>query len=196
MHQEFRQITEPSVFYQQIFRRGLLQRNNFPLHFLSWTKTPFKWMAFAHSLWPQLAVLLPTLVLWSQNRQTEDEGRWRGLTQQVHTWNNCNYCIPPSHHLAWRSRFILICFISFYSPPMCLLSGMSRKSVTKTIFDSLVWFNEDHWRSEKHCRPRIVNTKLELDNTDFQKNDYIGLDWRWMDGWMDVLWKRYDGELQ
>ena len=77
IHQEFQQITELSVFDQQIFRRGLLQRNNFPLHFLSWTKTPFKWMAFAHSLRPQLAVLLPTLVLWSQSRQAEDEGqRW------------------------------------------------------------------------------------------------------------------------
>lgn len=75
MHQEFQQITGPSVFDQQIFRRGLLQRNNFPLHFLSWTKTPLKWMAFAHSLWPQLAVLLPTLVLWPQNRQTGDEGQ-------------------------------------------------------------------------------------------------------------------------
>lgn len=191
MHQEFRQITEPSVFYQQIFRRGLLQRNNFPLHFLSWTKTPFKWMAFAHSLWPQLAVLLPTLVLWSQNRQTEDEGGWHN--RYTHETTAIIAPPPPSHHLAWRSRFIIICFISFYSPPMCLLSGMSRKSVTKTIFDSLVWFNEDHWRSEKHCRPRIVNTKLELDNTDFQKNDYIGLE---MDGWMDVLRKRYDGEVQ
>lgn len=90
IHQEFQQITELGLFDQQIFRRGLLQRNNFPLHFLSWTKTPFKWMAFAHSLGPQLAVLLPTPFLGSRNRQAEDEGAM-GLTQQVHTWNKCNY---------------------------------------------------------------------------------------------------------
>lgn len=124
MHQEFRQITEPSVFDQQVFRRGLLQRNNFPLHFLSWTKTPFKWMAFAHSLWPQLAALLPTLVLWSQNRQTEDEGRWRGLTQQVRTWNNCNYYSASfSGTAAWLDGvladlfiFSLFCFLRCLEP--------------------------------------------------------------------------------
>lgn len=44
--QEFQQITGacclllPFFFDQQIFRRGLLQRNNFPLHFSGRTKTP------------------------------------------------------------------------------------------------------------------------------------------------------------
>lgn len=72
----------------------LLQRNNFPLHFLSWTKTPFKWMAFAHSMRPQLGALLPTPILWSRSGHAEDEGMrgtGGGWGQQVHTWNNCNY---------------------------------------------------------------------------------------------------------
>lgn len=154
MHQEFQQITEPSVFDQQIFRRGLLQRNNFPLHFLSWTKTPLKWMAFAHSLWPQLAVLLHTLVLWPQNRQTEDEGQWRGLTQQVHTWNDCNYCPHPiSTPLSDLTRCWLI-YLSFFlfskdgrSPQMTFSFSIRIKMLKLRrclilFFPSLFCFNE------------------------------------------------------
>lgn len=136
----------------------------------------------------QLVAAAGSIVAHSRPLVTEQTDRgWRAMkgvdTTGTHMKQLQLLHPPPSPHLTWQSRFILICFISFYSPPMCLLSGMSRKSVTKTIFDSLVWFNEDHWRSEKHCRPLIVNTKLELDNTDFQKNDYIGLDWIG-DGWM------------
>lgn len=35
-------------------------------------------MAFAHSLWPQLAALLASLVLWPLSGQAADEGRQRG----------------------------------------------------------------------------------------------------------------------
>lgn len=61
--------------------KGLLQRHNFPLHFLSRTKTPFKWMAFAHSLRPQLAALLPTPIQRPQSGRTDrqaDGGGWGG----------------------------------------------------------------------------------------------------------------------
>lgn len=64
----YRSLLSPSPFFfdQQIFRRGLLQRNNFPLHFSGRTKTPLKQAAFAHSLWPQLAALLDAgLLHWA-----------------------------------------------------------------------------------------------------------------------------------
>lgn len=93
-------------------KSGLLQRHNFPLHFLGRTKTPFKWMAFAHSLRPQLAALLPTPIHRSQNGGWGGDGAGRGMTQQVRTWNNCNYC--SSCLLAAQSD-LTSCWFTFFS---------------------------------------------------------------------------------
>lgn len=159
MHQEFQQITGPSVFDQQFFRRGLLQRNNFPLHFLSWTKTPLKWMAFAHSLWPQLAVLLPTLVLWPLNRQAADEGRQKGLTRQVQKhMKRLNASIRLDKVLFDLFTFVLflgvadfLWFFSFF-PPNIRIKSWSEEDVWFSFFALL-----DHRIFEKHCGALIIN---------------------------------------
>lgn len=114
MHQESQQITELLGFFdQQIFTRGLLQRNNFPLHFLSWTKTPLKWMAFAHSLWPQLAALLAGLVLWPAE---QTGSRWRA-TEGVATTGTQNTSEPlyrPNKGLVGLFNFVLMFLEDFF----------------------------------------------------------------------------------
>lgn len=154
MHHEFQQITGPSVFDQQIFRRGLLQRNNFPLHFLSRTKTPLKWMAFAHSLWPQLAVLLPALVLRPLNRQAADEGRQKGLTQQVEKhMKRLNTSIRPDKVLFDLFTFVLFLgvadflrfFFFFFFPPNIRIKKLKRKRMFDSL--SLLYWTTEHLKS-------------------------------------------------
>lgn len=131
-------------FWSANLQKALLQRNNFPLHFLSWTKTPLKWMAFAHSLWPQLAALLATLVLWPQNRRTRDEGRSRGSTQQVQTHETTAIIVlPPSRHqrptwqvAAWFIYLPLICQDGRFPHIVSLVWRQDKKAQTK-MFDSL-----------------------------------------------------------
>lgn len=120
IHQEFRQITEPSVFDQQIFRRRLLQRNNFPLHFLSWTKTPLKWMAFAHSLWPQLAALWPSLVLWPQNRTRRMKGDGGGWHNR-YTHETTAIIAPHPSGLGVSGAIYLVSLISLLQMTFCLI---------------------------------------------------------------------------
>lgn len=154
MHQESQQITELWVFDQQIFTRGLLQRNNFPLHFLSWTKTPLKWMAFAHSLWPQLAALLASLVLWPLNRQAADEGRQRGLTQQVLKH------IKPLQLLSSLRRNTSIS-LSKGLVELFIFVLIFWKAWAKRMFDSPLKSTAGHWSLIEVYKNRLLRLYLQ-----------------------------------